>query len=247
MKKLSLLNPAYLFFAVLLTASTTTIAQNPVNGNKQYSSTYANLQDTGKIMDIREKLVQLALQNPNFEVADRKVVVADYQIRKAKGSWLSALQAQGNLNEFSLKGGSAQANLFPKYNFGLTIPLDIFSSKGNDVKIAKENFNIAQAEKNQRFREIKAEVLTKYEDYLMYKQKLELQSQSTQDAQSVYLQSEKDFADGIIKQEEYNKATKAYNEERSKQAEFQRNFNVVKIDLEKLIGVPLEYVLAQTK
>jgi outer membrane protein TolC len=245
--KSPLLNSTFLSLFALLLLSGYTRAQNPANGNKQYSSTYANLQDTGKVMDIRERLVQLALQNPTFEIADRKVVVADYQIRKAKGSWLSALQAAGNLNEFSLKGNSVAANLFPKYNFGVSIPFDIFTSKGNDVKIAKENFSIAQAEKNQRFREIKAEVLTRYEDYLMYKQMLELQSQSTQDAQSVYLQSEKDFADGFIKQEDYNKATKAYNEERSRQAGYQRNFNVVKIELEKLIGVPLETVLALTK
>ena len=41
------------------------------------------------VIDIREKLVQLALQNPNYEVADRKVAIAGYQVKKAKGSWLS--------------------------------------------------------------------------------------------------------------------------------------------------------------
>ena len=57
-----------------------------------------------RITDIREKLVQLALQNPNYEVADRKVAVADYQVKKAKGSWLGAVALQGNLNEFAFKG-----------------------------------------------------------------------------------------------------------------------------------------------
>jgi outer membrane protein TolC len=211
------------------------------------ASTYATAQDTTKVMDVRERLVQLALQNPNYEVADRKIDIARYQLKKSKGSWLNSLSAAGNLNEFTINppatGAGAQANLFPRYNVGVSIPFDMFSSHSNDVKISRENLAIAQAEKNQRFREIKADVLTKYEDYLMHKQKLEFQSQITQDAQSVYLQAEKDFGEGIIKQEDYNKAYKAYTDELSKKAEMQRNLNVIKIDLEKIIGVSIDEVL----
>ena len=112
------------------------------------------------------------------------------------------------------------STFYPKYNIGATIPFDIFSAKKNDVKIAKENFSIAQAEKNQRFREIKAEVLTKYEDYLLCQQKLDFQSQVTQDARTAYLASEKDFQEGAIKQEEYNKSYRGYTDEKIRQLEY---------------------------
>ena len=79
-----------------------------------------------KVFDIREKLVQLALQNPNYEIADRKVAIAAYQVKKAKGSWLSIVGVQGNINEFSLKGGTTDpvtgiktpspGSFYPKYS-----------------------------------------------------------------------------------------------------------------------------------
>jgi hypothetical protein len=71
--------------------------------------------------------------------------------------------------------------LYPRYNIGASIGLDIFWRIPNNVKIARVNVAIAQAQKNDRFRLIKAEVLTKYEDYLMDKQLLDFQVQVTQD------------------------------------------------------------------
>jgi outer membrane protein TolC len=227
-------------------------AQSPVKGSPgrpalKSPSTYSTLQDTGKRVDIREKLVQLAMQNPNYEIADRNVAIANDQLKKSKGSWLGIVSAQGNLNEFSLNppptiNGTA-VSLYPRYNVGVTVPLDLFSSKRNDIKIARQQLGVAQAQKNERFREIKAEVLTVYEDYLLYKQQLEYQSQIVQDAESVYRQAEKDFSEGIIKQEDYNNAFKARSQEKTMFAQIQHSYNISKIQLEKLIGVPIESVL----
>lgn len=207
--------------------------------------------DTNKL-DIREKLVQLALQNPQYEIMDRKIAISAHQLAKAKSSWLNTVQISGNLNEYTIKtfgssSGAETNTFFPRYNIAVTLPLDLFTQKARDVKIARETLSTSEAEKNQKFRELRAEVLIKYEDYLMHKQKLEFQSQLTQDAYTVFLQGEKDFSDNIIKQEDYNKFYKSYTEELTKKSELQRNFNVSKIELEKVIGVPLDNVLANTK
>jgi len=219
-------------------------AAKPVNNS---AAAYSGSRDTGMVVDIREKLVQLALQNPNYEVADRNVAIANYQLKKSKGAWLGTIAAQGNLNEFSIQPPASvngqSVNLYPRYNVGVTIPFDLFSTKSNDIKVARQQVGIAQAQKNQRFREIKAEVLTRYEDYLLYKQKLEFQSQIVQDAESVYMQAEKDFSDGIIKQSDYNTAFKARSQEKTSLAEIIHSLNLSKIELEKLIGVPIESVL----
>ncbi|HEY4150036.1 MAG TPA: TolC family protein, partial [Chitinophagaceae bacterium] len=156
--------------------------------------------------------------------------------------------AQGNLNEFSFNpptqtNGQPVSLYYPRYNVGVSIPFDMFSSKGNDIKIARQNLGIAQAQKNERFREIKAEVLSRYEDYLLFKQQLEFQSQVVQDAESIYQQAEKDFADGIIKQEDYNRSFKGRSEEKVRLAEIMHSYNISKIELEKLIGVPVETVI----
>ncbi|MEO6315108.1 MAG: TolC family protein [Chitinophagaceae bacterium] len=206
----------------------------------------------GKIFDVREKLVQLAMQNPNYEIADRRVAIAAYQVKKAKGSWLSIIGVQGNLNELSLKGATVDpvtgkatnpGSFYPRYNVGANIPFDIFSAKKNDVKIAKENLSIAEAEKNQRFREIKAQVLTIYEDYLLFQQKLDGQSQVTQDARTAYLAAEKDFQEGAIKQDDYNKSYRGYTDEKIRQAEYLRNYNVIKLQLESMVGISIDDVL----
>lgn len=204
--------------------------------------------DTTRIMDIRERLVQLALQNPNYEIADRQVAVANYQLKKAKNSILSKLNANFNANEYTLKLKKAPGDnlLFPLFNFGISVPFDILTSRKSDINIAKENLGAVEAAKNQRFREIKAEILSKYEDYLMFKQKLEYESQIAQDAEAIFLQAEKDFSDNIIKQEDYNKAYRDRTEEKTKLAEIVRNFNVIKIEIEKMIGIPFDELLQQT-
>lgn len=206
------------------------------------------------MVDIRERLVQLALQNPTYEMADHVANAAEYQVRLAKGNWLSILTVSGNINEFTINPpktntGEIQGSqfLYPRYNVGLIIPMDIFSRQKNNVKIAKENYLMAAAQKNDRFRQIKADVLTKYEDYLMNKQMLELQTQVSQDQFTLYKRSEKDFQDGIIKMEEFENANKSWVAEQIKRLQYQRNLNVIKLDLERIIGVKLEDVLQQTK
>jgi len=208
-----------------------------------------NATDTGKVFDVREKLVQLAMQNPTYEVVDRNVNKSLYELRKAKGGWLGVVSVAGNVNEFTINppptaapGGFA--NFYPRYNISVTVPLDLFINKSNDVKIARENYLIAEANRNDRYRQIRAEVLTKYEDYLMHKERLESQVRITQEEHTIFKSKERDFEDGIINLDEYTRASKAYEEMRLRRSEYQRNVNVAKYDLERMIGVPLEEALA---
>jgi|GraSoiStandDraft_4_1057263.scaffolds.fasta_scaffold323557_2 outer membrane protein TolC len=204
--------------------------------------------DTAKVIDIREKLVQLALQNPTFEIADRQINKSVYELRKAKSSWLNPISAQANVNEVSIHqpitGVPTNGNVFyPRWNVGVMVPLDVFSAKKNDIKIAKENLLIAEAEKNQRYREIKAEVLTAYEDYLMYKDMLDIQARVTQDQYTTLMTRENDYKDALINGEEYNKYLAAYSEQKTKLTQVVRNLNATKIALEAMIGIPLEQAL----
>jgi outer membrane protein TolC len=216
------------------------MAQKKANRN---SSTIDMAADTAKQIDIKEKLVQLALQNPLYEVADRRLSIADYELSKSKSKILGNVVLTGNLNEISAKGGEA-ASFFPRYNVGVGVPLDLFFTRSKEIKIAKENVGIAAAQKNQSYRDIRSEVLTRYEDFMMHKQMLEFQSQLTQDAYTTYLRNEKDFSDAIITQEEYNKAYKTWSEEQTKKIQLQRNYNVSKLELEKMIGITIDEVLA---
>ncbi|HYJ38249.1 MAG TPA: TolC family protein [Chitinophagaceae bacterium] len=234
-----------LFLLLLFVLTSPVIAQHYSNSPKN-PPTYrpsGESKDTVRLTDVREKLVQLALQNPTYEVVDRQVNKSLFELKKAKGSWLSPLMATGNVNEFSINQDPNVPNFYPRYNFSVTVPLDLFSVKKNDVKIARENVLIAEAEKNQRYRQIRAEVLTAYEDYLMYKEMLDIQARLTQDQQTTLKTREKDFEDGLINAEEYNKYYATYSEQKGKLVEAVRNLNTAKIALESMIGIPLEQAL----
>lgn len=232
-------------FVLGLLMVSTAIAYSQVRNT---SSTY-HTSDTVKVFDVREKLVQLAMQNPSYEVVDRNVNKSLYELRKAKGGWLGAVSVTGNVNEFTINPPPTNnpqgfANFYPRYNISVNVPLDLFTNKSNDVKIARENYLIAEANRNDRYRQIRAEVLTKYEDYLMHKEKLESQIRITQDEYTIFMAKERDFKDGIINLDDYTRASKAYEDTRLRRSEYQRNLNVAKYDLERMIGVPLEEALA---
>ena len=243
------------FFLILLLAGCQ-IALGQVNstGTAKKSSHSTMTSDTGRVVDIRERLVQLAMQNPNYEVADRSVTLAGYQIRIAKSQWLATISAQGNINEFTINpkstgstNGAANTIYYPKYNFGINIPFDIFTRIPNNVKMARQTYYIAEANKNEKYREIKEQVLTIYEDYLLAKATLEFQIQVTQDEYTLYKRAEKDYSDGIIKLEDFDKAYKGWTAEEITRLSALRNLNVIKLTLERVIGVRIDDLIKQTK
>jgi outer membrane protein TolC len=203
--------------------------------------------DSLRITDIREKLVQLAMQNPTYEMVDHQSLAASYQIKVAKSAYLGLLSAQANINEFTISqrkdvNGVVIPNYYPIYNLALNIPFDIFTRTTNNVKIAKENYYMTLAAKNQKFREIKADVLTKYENYLLARQLVELQSRITQGEYATLKRAESDFAENLIKLDDVEKAQKSYINEQVKSLTLQKDLNLSKIEIEKVIGVRIEDV-----
>ncbi len=240
---LTTMNKKNFLLILLLLNSGLLWAQAP--GGRKLGSTYHTNNDTSVVGDIREKLVQLALQNPNFEIADRKISIAGYQLDRAKGDWLNVISPSINLNEFTIKPKTVNNQFLPLWNVGVIVPLNYYSTNKNATKVARENLYIAEAEKNERYREIRAKVLIKFEDYLMYKEMFELQSRSTQDAYLFYRQRENDFADNAIGVDDYNKAYAAYKDQQDRKVQAQRNLNVAKIEMEQMIGISIDEVLGK--
>lgn len=226
------------FFIVLLFLSRVSQAQQPIPLYRP---------DSLRLTDIREKLVQLAMQNPTYEIVDHQSQAASYQIRIAKSAYLGLLSAQMNVNEFTISqrkdvNGVVIPNYYPIYNLGLNIPFDIFTRTTNNVKIAKENYSMTLAAKNQKFREIKADVLSKYENYLLARQLVELQSRITQGEYATLKRAESDFAENLIKLDDVEKAQKSYINEQVKSLTLQKDLNLTRIEIEKVIGVKIEDV-----
>ena len=188
--------------------------------------------------EIKARLVKLAVNNPQAAINNANIEIAHLNRKKASSSWLSSISIGGNVNEFVINNSPA-ANFFPKYNIGLSIPFDIFSKTSNEKKVADQNINIADAEKALRDNAIKAEVLTRYEVYKEQRDLLALQNITVENNYSDYQAAQKNFAEGSISIDALNKFYQGYIAEKIKIISINQKYNVAKIQLEELLGMPL--------
>jgi len=202
--------------------------------------------DQPTVARLKIRLVELALSNPDMKVHDLKKQVTKYESNRAKAEWLNHFSATGNLNEFTLKNGDNNT-FFPRYNFGVTVPLGNFIAIPNAVKIAKTNGKVIDEQKKSDALELKANVLGAYEEYAANKQLLELHLPLLEDALNTFRQTEEQFSSGAsgVTIEAYNSAYRQYNTEMVRKVELERNLRQSKIILEGMVGMTLEEVLLQ--
>ncbi len=191
---------------------------------------------------VKLKLVKLALSNPQLQIADATVRIAQSDISRAKSSWLSSIAATGNINEFVVQG-TAGALYYPKYNFGMVLPFDIFSKSKNEKITAKENLIISEEMKKDKSNFIKAQVLMAYENYKEKNEIVFIEKSYIEYEYAADEAAQKAFTDGDITLEKMNQSHQSYLEEKSKLVSKQRDLNVAVIELEQLIGVPMSEAL----
>ncbi|MGI8952119.1 MAG: TolC family protein [Chitinophagaceae bacterium] len=198
---------------------------------------------------IEERLVQLALNKPSYQASESQVKISQYELTKARNSWLDLLTISTNYNDqtFAPKStGSTQQNyIYPKYFFGVTIPVGLIFTRGSDINIAKNNVDIKKNDQEELARTIRADVVSKYKQYKSYGQLLALQNQVIDDEQAAFLQTEQKFKDGSVTVEVFNAASKSYNTEMANRINLQLQQDLIKLDIERMIGMKLENVLKQ--
>jgi outer membrane protein TolC len=196
---------------------------------------------------VEQKLIQLALQRPSYDATYRAVRSADHSLSLAKNAWLNLLSISMNFNDQEFTHQTTipgQATyVYPKYFFGVTIPIGTFFSQGSQVRIARENQAIAKDARLEAERTIIADVKSKYRSYLDYQAMLAVQNTIVNDEQAAFLQAEKNFRDGKITIVEYNTASKAFNSTLLQQLQYKLTADQVKVDLEKMLGTTLEDAL----
>ncbi len=210
-----------------------------------------NNSDNGKNDSlIKAKLIGLAANNPDIVIADAGIKIAQTDYVVAKNSWLGSLNVSSNVNEFVIDGtyinGIAASTYYPKYNVGLSVPLDIFSKTKGAKNVATQNIVIAKAAKDNRLRLIKEEVLIRYENYKQEKELARLQKIVTEEDNDFYIAAQKSYADGTIQLIDMNKTYQIYIASQSKLVSSQHDLNVAIIHLEEMIGMPLDQALAST-
>ncbi|UZS00144.1 TolC family protein [Chondrinema litorale] len=196
-------------------------------------------------LEFSEKLVQLAWENlPENKILQVQLEEAETQMKTSKWNWLSNISISSNFNEFSINPPpELEGNIyFPRYNISLGITLGTFVSYPSSIKTAKANKVIAEEQlKNQKI-QLRARVLSTYQNFLMSEKLLQIQLQATEEEYSRYLLAEDQFKKTSLTLEKYNDAISSYNAQRAAKISAETAYLNAKIVLEALIGLKLEEV-----
>lgn len=210
--------------------------------NVSRRDTIRRMSDTA-VSRIEEQLVALALRGPEATRMEHQNKVYEYQLKSAKNSWMNFLTLSVNYNDQTLaqsQNPNAQY-VYPKYFFGLNVPLGTFISS-KQTKIAKESVEIGKASQEELRRKIRADVISKYRQYRSYSELMRLQGELLNDVQAALLQTEDKFRKGTISFDLYNAAQKMKNDEVSRLINLQLEQDLIKIEIERMIGTSLESV-----
>ena len=254
------------FFIVCISAGsfTKTWAQAHPQSDKNKPATpsgQTNLSATGGLLyrptdngfdsAIENRLVALALEGPEYDGSEHQNKINELELKRAKATWLNLLSVSTQYNDQTFSKPTTingqPAYVYPKYFFGVTIPLGIIFSQGNQVKIARESLANGKDQQDLLARQIRANVLSKYAQYKYYGALIEMEGEMMNDVSVNSTQAEQNFKNGSITADAYITAQRTKNEELVKVMNLQLQQDLTKIDLERMIGVPLESVLTTTK
>lgn len=231
----------YAFNSILAVVLLTLINLSFVTFSKAQSTTAAtNSKDT---LSIEEKLVQLALSGPMLKASESQNKINEFQLKAAKNQWVNLITLSTNFNDQNFfTQNRTNGVIFPRYFFGFNLPLGTLFAR-TTVKSTREQINITKSNQEIMARTIRAEILSKYERYKNYRDLIAIQNQILDDEETAFLQAKEKFRNGGITIEVFNTAQRAYNNELSKKLNLQMEQQLIRIDIERMIGVSLDSVL----
>jgi outer membrane protein TolC len=222
-----------LFAIILMLMFSTAYAQvSPVNRPVRDTSLSA----------VETRLVELALNGPTVQEAIHQNKINEYLVKAARNNWVNLLTVSTNFNDQNLVKNSTANVIFPRYFFGFTIPLGTILSM-TQVRAAEEQVKISLNSEEALRRAVKAEILGKYKQYRALGQLIVIHRELIDDVQAALITSEENFRKGLITVEAYNSAQKTKNDEAGRLISFQLEQDLVKLDIERMIGTSLESVI----
>jgi len=234
-----------LLLTLLSVCSFSAFAQVPANRSKPEDApsatrNYFEPADTA----VEKRLVALALASPTFDASNHQNKINELELRRAKSSWLNLLTVSTSYYDQSGNKTSGQTTyVVPKYYFSLSIPLGIIFSQGNQVKTARESIAMSKDRQDELARTIKVEVLSKYKQYRLYTSLIDMQSEMINDVLATSSQVEDNFKKGKVTVDVYIGSQKVRNEELAKLMNLKLQQDLIKLEIEKMIGMPLEAVI----
>ena len=138
----------------------------------------------------------------------------------------------------------ASLSNFPRYNLGVTVNLGRWMTLKKEIDLSREKLKIEEAELDQQKLELRAEVIRRYQAYLQTIEIYKIRVQSEEDMLQTYQLVQNRFKEGTADFEDFNRASSAYQGTRESTLGSKGEITQAKIDVEELIGIPLEYAIA---
>lgn len=196
---------------------------------------------TDSIIEIR--LVNLALQGPEYEALGHKVTISQAQLSQARRAWFNLLTFSLNYNDQTFaKPVPGTGYVYPKYYFGLIIPVGMFFSMGPQIHAASENVKVAENNQEELARALRTNVLTHWKTYKNYEALILLENTIVVDLQAALNQVEKKFRDGTVSIDQYNLANRGFSDEKTKLLNLQLAQDLERLEIERIIGTSLDSV-----
>lgn len=199
---------------------------------------------------IKARLVDFTLKNPRNTIAELEKRKASAELNKMSAGWLNHVILSVNLNEVTLKtykvtgADDTRRNLYyPLWNVGINVPLGTFVTRSSDVKIARRSRDIAIEQQELTDRLLKRTILSLYEEYKTAEEKLKMQRKAEEDERLALEDADLDPPAGLDPEEAVKIATRRYNQEKVRRLDLERDSNMLKLQMEEIIGVPLGEVL----
>jgi outer membrane protein TolC len=191
-----------------------------------------------------EKLVAAAKANyPKVKALNSEIIMAKSDLSAAKISWLDPFSLQyvarsndPNINSVNL----TTADLLTGYQFGISVnPGQLFAKPGN-IKKAKEQVKIAQANEEEYYIQLTSLVKNRYFVYLQYQKSLVPVNNAYVDAKTNFDSIKMKYQRGEVTFLEFNSASITLNESFQTKLQTEANYLGAKASLEELTVTRLE-------
>jgi outer membrane protein TolC len=221
-----------------------------IGAYSQETAKYNTMSYNSNVDSVAEKLVAMALNNASVRGAENLSEQFKYIYKASKTSWLNNIVLQGNLNEYSFNQNNPndplrQATQYPKYNFGVLLPIGLFFNNPKQVKADYYKYQYSLDQVSVEKQNIRREVLINYHDYTTDKELLAQHQQLVNDWRIIHLKNEQKFSKGEITLEAFYNSTKTYTDELSKQSNLTDALKTTAAKLEALIGMNVDDALTQ--
>ena len=192
---------------------------------------------------IEERLVDLAIKGPEYEKVEHQSRVYEYQLKAARNQWMNFLTISANYNDqtFAHNSGTT-AYVYPKYFFGITIPLGTILS-GNQAKMARETVTIGELTQEETRRKIRAEVIGKYRQFKAQSAVIAIETGYMNDLQTELKAAEEKFKLNNIPFESYNTALINKNNQQTRLINLRLELDLTRLEIERMIGTSLDSVI----